>query len=111
MEAIIGRISEQKQLAHLLESPDAELLALYGRRRVGKTYLIRNAFEKQLIFEYSGVHNASFRKQLELFGQAMSNATGFLLASPVSWSQAFNQLVALLEPKIKKHKNKFFCKR
>ena len=108
MEAIIGRISEQKQLAHLLESPDAELLALYGRRRVGKTYLIRNAFEKQLIFEYSGVHNASFRKQLELFGQAMSNATGFPLASPVSWSQAFNQLVALLEPKIKKHKKVVF---
>ena len=108
MEPIIGRISEQKQLALLLESPNAELLALYGRRRVGKTFLIRNAFKKQLIFEYAGVHNAPFRKQLELFGQAMSKATGFPIASPVSWSQAFNQMTALLEPKIKKHKKVVF---
>jgi AAA+ ATPase superfamily predicted ATPase len=59
MEQIIGRISEQKQLALLLESPDAELLSIYGRRRIGKTFLIRNAYEKQLIFEFSGLHNAS----------------------------------------------------
>jgi AAA+ ATPase superfamily predicted ATPase len=63
------------------------LVALYGRRRVSKTYLIRNAFEKQLIFEYSGFHNASFHKQLELFVLAMSKATGFPLASPISWKE------------------------
>lgn len=70
MERIIGRIPELKRLQLLLESPDAELLAIYGRRRVGKTYLIRNAYEKQLIFEFSGAHNASLRNQLAIFGQA-----------------------------------------
>jgi uncharacterized protein len=102
MELIIGRLSEQKQLAQLLDSPDAELLAIYGRRRVGKTYLIRNTYDKPLVFEFSGSHNATLSTQLELFGQAMSKATGFTIASPACWSQAFNQLTALLEPKIKK---------
>jgi AAA+ ATPase superfamily predicted ATPase len=54
MERIIGRIPELKQLQQLLESPDAELLAIYGRRRVGKTFLDRNAYEKQMIFGISG---------------------------------------------------------
>ena len=108
MEQIIGRISEQKQLALLLESTDAELLSIYGRRRIGKTFLIRNAYEKQLIFEFSGLHNASLSKQLNLFGQAMTIATGIPFASPTSWMHAFEQLIALIEPKIKKQKKVVF---
>lgn len=108
MKHIIGRIAEKKQLALLLESPDAELLAIYGRRRIGKTFLIRNAFEKELIFEFSGIHNASLRRQLDLFGQAMSKATGFPIAAPTNWMQAFDQLIILLEPKIKKQKKVVF---
>jgi AAA+ ATPase superfamily predicted ATPase len=105
MEEIVGRIAEQKQLAQLLDSSDAELLAIYGRRRVGKTYLIRNAYEKQLVFEFSGSHNATLANQLELFGQAMSTGMGFPIAAPTGWLQAFEQLTRLLEPKMKKQKN------
>ncbi len=108
MERIIGRIPELKQLEQLLESPDAELLAIYGRRRVGKTFLIRNAYEKQLVFEFSGAHNASLRTQLAVFGQAMSKATGFHIAAPANWMQAFDQLRILLEPKLKKQKKVVF---
>lgn len=108
MEQIIGRISEQKQLTLLLESPDAELLSIYGRRRIGKTFLIRNAYEKQLIFEFSGLHNASLSKQLNLFGLAMTKSTGIPFASPTSWMHAFEQLIALIEPKIKKQKKVVF---
>ena len=50
MDKIIGRKSELGQLSKILESQEAELLAIYGRRRIGKTYLIRNAYQKQLIF-------------------------------------------------------------
>jgi AAA+ ATPase superfamily predicted ATPase len=108
MEHIIGRIPEQRQLSRLLESPEAELLALYGRRRVGKTFLIRNAYEKQLLFEFSGVHQVSQKKQLELFGKALTQASRFPLGAPANWTQAFDQLTAFLEPKIKKQKKVIF---
>jgi hypothetical protein len=108
MEEIVGRIAEQKQLAQLLDSSDAELLAIYGRRRVGKTYLIRNAYEKQLVFEFSGSHNATLANQLELFGKAMSTGMGFPIAAPTGWLQAFEQLTRFLEPKIKKQKKVVF---
>jgi len=108
MEQIIGRISEQQQLAHLLDSPEAELLAIYGRRRIGKTYLIRNAYRKQLIFEFSGAHNTSMHKQLELFGLAIAKEIGFSIAAPTSWLQAFEQLIAFLATKLKKQKKVLF---
>lgn len=108
MEKIIGREIEQKQLKNIIESNDAELLAIYGRRRIGKTYLIRNAYEKQLIFELSGVHNATLKQQLELFANAMSRATGFPIASPRNWSQAFILLIDYLKPLIKKEKKVIF---
>lgn len=108
MEKIIGRILEQRQLNQILESPDAELLAIYGRRRIGKTFLIRNTYEKQLVFEMSGVHNATLKKQLENFAYALSKATGLPLASPSSWTQAFGQLIAYLEPLIKNEKKVVF---
>jgi AAA+ ATPase superfamily predicted ATPase len=108
MEKIIGREIEQKQLKNIIESNDAELLAIYGRRRIGKTYLIRNAYEKQLIFELSGVHNATLNQQLEVFGNAMSRATGFPIASPRNWSQAFMLLIEYIKPLIKNEKKVIF---
>ena len=50
MENIIGREDELALLSKIAKSGEAELLAVYGRRRVGKTFLIRNTFHKQLKF-------------------------------------------------------------
>jgi len=108
METIIGRISEQKLLLQLLQSTDSELVAVYGRRRVGKTFLIRNVYEKQLVFEFSGTHNASLKKQLAHFAQALSHKAKLPLSTPESWTQAFDQLTAWLIPKIKKQKKVIF---
>ncbi len=74
MDKIIGREAEQIQLTRILQSKDAELAAVYGRRRVGKTFLIRNFFEKQLLFELSGIHNASLDQQLENFNIETASA-------------------------------------
>lgn len=68
---IIGRKEEISILKKLASSKQAELLAVYGRRRVGKTYLIRSFFEKQVVFEFTGVHNASLKQQLENFSFAL----------------------------------------
>jgi predicted AAA+ superfamily ATPase len=108
MEKIIGRKIEQSLLENIIESEEAELLAVYGRRRIGKTYLVRNAYEKKLIFEFSGVHNATLQQQLEIFGIAMSKATGFPIATPASWTQAFSILNEYVKPLIKKEKKVVF---
>ena len=68
---IAGRASEQVELAHALKSGRPELIALYGRRRVGKTYLIRGFFAEKICLEVTGARAASFanevKKQIESF--------------------------------------------
>jgi uncharacterized protein len=44
---MVGRIEEINIMKNLLQSPQAEMLAVYGRRRVGKTYLIKNVYQTQ----------------------------------------------------------------
>jgi AAA+ ATPase superfamily predicted ATPase len=107
---VIGRKEEKEILSDLIDSPDAELVAVYGRRRVGKTFLIRNVLEKQLVFEYSGIHNASLDQQLENFSQAMTIASRNTapLAKPDSWIAAFKILTDYLTPLIKKQKKVIF---
>jgi AAA+ ATPase superfamily predicted ATPase len=108
MEKIIGRKIEQTQLKNIIQSQEAELLAVYGRRRIGKTYLVRNTYEKQLVFEFSGVHNASLYQQLEVFGSVMSKVTGFPITAPTSWTQAFTLLTEYVKPLLKKEKKVIF---
>jgi uncharacterized protein len=62
-EVIVSREAEKKILKDLLNSKDAELLVILGRR-VGKTYLIRNYSAKQLAFECTGIHDAGLQEQL-----------------------------------------------
>jgi AAA+ ATPase superfamily predicted ATPase len=52
---LVGRIEERKILDHALLSSGAELIAMYGRRRIGKTFLIRSVYEKYIRFEFTGV--------------------------------------------------------
>lgn len=99
---LIGREKEQQILTATLLSEEAELLAIYGRRRVGKTYLIRQFYEKSLCFEFSGQHNATLQEQLENFGVKLDETMGSLFPTtpPKSWSEAFGRLKIYLEPKI-----------
>jgi AAA+ ATPase superfamily predicted ATPase len=109
MESIIGRKAELSLLQKIIKSDEAELLALYGRRRVGKTFLIRNAFQKQLVFEFSGIHGATLDQQLENFSEMLSKASGSLpLAKPANWLQAFKMLTDYLLSVIKKQKKVIF---
>lgn len=96
---ITGRIGEQKILAGKLASAEAELIAVYGRRRVGKTYLIRTFCRDQLVFEFTGIHQAKMKTQLENFSQTLQRATktALALAIPTNWLQAFVMLDAYLD--------------
>jgi uncharacterized protein len=94
METIIGREFEKKELNKALESTKSELVAVMGRRRVGKTFLIRNYLEKQLILEFIGVQNVSNEVQLFHFMNALKDS-GLLSDTdqyPQSWLAAFGFL-------------------
>jgi hypothetical protein len=74
MEKLIGRTEEQKILEKFIRSSEAELLAEYGRCRVGKTFLIHAVFEKQISFEFSGIHGIGMKEQLQNFSFALKKA-------------------------------------
>jgi len=50
---MIGRIEEKEYLQSLLNEEEPQFVAVYGRRRVGKTYLIRESFEHSFTFEHT----------------------------------------------------------
>jgi AAA+ ATPase superfamily predicted ATPase len=109
MEHLIGREEEKAVLQKALLSDEAELVAIYGRRRIGKTFLIRNFYEKQIIFEFSGVHNATMSDQLANFAQALTRSMKSLpVAFPANWREAFNMLESYVAPLIKKQKRVLF---
>lgn len=95
MSAIIGRGEELKILERIYKSGEAELLAIYGRRRVGKTHLISNFFgEKGIYFELTGIKDAKLHEQLANFSNEFSSVflKGERRASPAGWTEAFIQL-------------------
>jgi uncharacterized protein len=99
MQIIVGREAEKQLLGSLLHTSTAELVALYGRRRVGKTYLIRSFFESQLVFEVAGAYDAPLAQQLANFAFSLSRAfaKGISLPPPQNWLSAFQLLIQYLE--------------
>ena len=93
---IIGRHKEQQSLEKIFNSKEAEFVVIYGRRRVGKTYLIREFFRKKkgLFFHATGLQNGSLAHQLQKFSTALSEAffDSTPLAIPKNWSEAFRLL-------------------
>lgn len=55
---MIGRVQEVKELNRLYSRDKAELVAIYGRRRVGKTYLVDETFADRITFRHAGLSPA-----------------------------------------------------
>ncbi len=102
-EAIVGREAEKKVLKEMLHSNEAELIAILGRRRIGKTFLIRNFFQKYLVFECTGIHEAGMPEQLFNFSRSLQQAMQSVVppAIPNSWVQAFTFLSDFLVSRLK----------
>ena len=86
---LIGRSKEQEQLLSLLKSDQSEFVAIYGRRRVGKTYLIRQTYKNKFAFQHSGLAKGTMEEQLEEFQYSLINAGMQQVPKLKSWSQAF----------------------
>ena len=98
MDFFIGRTKEKKILEAAVKSNNAELIAVYGRRRVGKTFLIKKVCSKHIKFSFTGINNASKSEQLEHFSIVMQETLQqpIALGIPTSWLQAFAVLKSYL---------------
>jgi hypothetical protein len=98
MGKIIGRNLEQALLKEAIDNDKSELIALYGRRRIGKTYLIREYFKASIVFEMSGLYGGSLKDQLETFSKELVKRTKRTeLETAKSWFQAFTMLESYLD--------------
>jgi uncharacterized protein len=103
---LIGRQDEKIQLLNKLNSKKAELIAVLGRRRIGKTFLIKNVYEKNLLFQITGLYKSNVKEHMLDFTKQISAAykNKYEIETPTNWFEAFDMLEELIDyqPKNKK---------
>ena len=98
MQKFIGRQQELAELNKIYTSIKSEFVSVYGRRRVGKTFLIRTAFAKKFTFQVTGLANASLTQQLTNFHITLQKVFPSIENKPATnWLVAFEQLISFLE--------------
>ena len=109
MGTIIGRKKQIDELMNLFHKKQSQLVAVYGRRRVGKTYLVRELFNEHFAFYHTGVSPLELEDaklletQLEAFHSSLIRYGAKDASRPKNWMAAFDRLTVLLE---KQDKNK-----
>lgn len=105
---MVGREFERHLFEKKKASGEAEFIAVYGRRRVGKTFLIREFFKDEICFELTGLHEGSMADQLREFAKALGKAKAgrSVAKAPASWQEAFWQLEEHLGQKKGKKKGR-----
>jgi len=105
---VIGRYKEKAKLDDALNSHRSELIAVYGRRRIGKTYLIREYFKKNLVFSVTGLSTGNKTQQIKSFMLKLAEVSEITdnTKVPTDWLEAFvylkNYLQQLKNPNKKK---------
>ena len=114
MSDIIGRSTEIEELMRLYRGSRPEFVAVYGRRRVGKTYLIKELFMDKMAFYHTGMspmdtENANIlQDQLKSFYNSLVSYGWEPSEPPKSWLEAFYMLMKLLESKADKKRQVVF---
>ena len=106
MQQFIGREREQKRLEEIKNSRRSEFVAVYGRRRVGKTMLIRHVFKNEFVFQATAITNVTKQQQLLNFSTALQRYDDVAKREkvPTNWFFAFQQLINYLEKSTAKKK-------
>lgn len=107
IQSLIGREAERQELEQSIVSNRSELVIVYGRRRIGKTYLIEQHFRHTFDFWYVGVRNISSRTQLKRFGKQLTKYSGTCYKLN-DWFDAFDALEEYLETRPSKGKKIVF---
>ena len=95
--AIIGRSREAGILKNCYDSDQSEFVALYGRRRVGKTFLVKELFEDKFSFFSTGILNGNRETQLRAWNAEISRSGCKNVSEADNWIKAFENLNSLLE--------------
>lgn len=93
---LIGREKEKEVLLSALDSDQSEFIAVYGRRRVGKTFLIREVYNYNFSFDHTGILDAPMKEQLFEFRESLYRAGMKRKALPKTWNEAFHLLESWL---------------
>ena len=105
---MIGRTRERQELEAALTADEAQLIAVCGRRRVGKTYLVRESFRGKFFFEHAGVMRGTMTEQLAEFGDSLRRAGLNDVVELKGWREAFNELERLISRDRRKGKKVLF---
>ena len=89
---LVGREKELQELNEIYDSEESSFVAVYGRRRIGKTYLINTAFEDRIFLRHAGIYNGTLKEQLNSFMSSLKDF-GYVEEGPVDdWFAAFDCL-------------------
>lgn len=89
---IIGRIREISELMECVDSEKPEFVAVYGRRRVGKTFLVKQLLGKEFCFYMTGIYKSGKTELLTYFKAQLEEYSGESRPRPKNWFDAFSQL-------------------
>jgi len=101
---LVSRDKEKKVLLEALNTEESQFIAVYGRRRVGKTYLIRQVYGDSFTFEHSGLANGNKNEQIHAFTASIRRAGLDVKEVPSNWLDAFELLKDLIQLSRKKKK-------
>ncbi len=89
---LIGREKEKKILRESYEKDESTFVALYGRRRIGKTYLVNETFQDEIFFHHAGLYNGSYEDELMAFASSLKDSgySGEVIFK--NWFDAFDAL-------------------
>ena len=109
MNKIIARSGEIETLERKYNSGKSEFVIVYGRRRIGKTFLVNNVFDDRFTFTYVGARKQKPEKQLQRFAAQLKLYSGSPYAPVLhNWEDAFNELRVLIESKPKNERKVIF---
>ena len=93
---LIAREEEKRILKNAYDDDRSHFIAVYGRRRIGKTFLVRETFENRFLFSHSGLANGRLNQQLDSFFDSLSDAGLSSGDKPKNWMEAFHILKKLI---------------
>ncbi|SFV01780.1 AAA family ATPase [Butyrivibrio sp. INlla21] len=108
MENLIGRENEIKRLDRAMTEKEAQLIVVYGRRRVGKTFLINEYYSNSFAFKFTGSEKQKNPEQLKNFILELNNSSHKKYDNPKDWTEAFFVLRNYLESLDSKKKQVVF---
>ena len=100
----VGREAERALLRNALRDDRSHFIAVYGRRRIGKTYLVRDAFDGHFTFQHAGLYKGKAKEQLFAFSASLKDAGYKEKTSFGSWLEAFEGLKDLIRSSTEKKK-------